>query len=419
MLMNILIVSDQFPPEQWGGAASVASMHASELARRGMSVVVCTVTQDKDAAGWSEFNGIEVLRIYSKYADRWRAWKSLANFSVLSEFKKTLEKVKPDIVHFHNIHTHISYRSIKTAKKSGAKVFITMHDVMSFHYDKLYTKSFVRPENKSVRSTFDYRVRVSDQIQHVKKRYNPFRNIVIKHYLKYADKIIAVSYALKDALTQNGIQNVTVVHNGIDVSSWRVEDESVAKLKRKLGIEGRSVILVTGRLTGSKGRDVLLGAMADVVKKKPNAVLVAVGDDSNASNKKTSLFINKNGLDDYVVFVPSVPYSDMKYYYSISDVVVVPSVCFDSFPTANLEAMACHKPVIATHFGGSREIVEDGITGYIVNPLDTETLADRIIDIVSDEQKSREFGDTGFNRVSEFFTVSGQIDNIISMYESY
>lgn len=417
--MNILIASDQFPPEHWGGAASVAGMHARELARRGESVTVCTVTQDKDAAGWSEFEGIAVLRIYSQYAEKWRAWKSLINKSVLLEFENVIKEVQPDVVHFHNVHMHLSYKSIKIAKNSGAKVFITLHDVMSFHYDKLYTKSFVQPDDISVRSNFNYKVRVLDQIQHVKKRYNPFRNFIIKQYLKYADKIIAVSQALKDALTANGISNITVIHNGIDTEDWKVDSSSTQKLKNELGIDNRPVVLVTGRLTGTKGRDVLLKAMIRVVVKQAQAVLVAVGDDSDISNKTTAAFIKDNKLTDNVRFIPAVQYSEMKRYYALADVVVVPSLCFDSFPTANLEAMALHKPVIATHFGGSREVVEDGVTGFIINPLNTDDLAEKVLSLISNKQKARQFGEAGFERVSKSFNVIQNVDKLLTLYKAF
>ena len=65
--------------------------------------------------------------------------------------------------------------------------------------------------------------------------------------------------------------------------------------------------------------------------------------------------------------------------YRLADVVATPSVCFDSFPTVNLEGMAAGAPPVTTCFGGAKEAVIDGETGFVVNPFDTDTLSDRLI----------------------------------------
>ena len=57
-----------------------------------------------------------------------------------------------------------------------------------------------------------------------------------------------------------------------------------------------------------------------------------------------------------------------------------PVICFDSFPRAVLEAMASGKPVVGTCYGGAPEIIEDGVTGYIVNPFDIKKMAEKVID---------------------------------------
>ena len=410
--MKILIASDQFPPEQWGGASSVATLHAKELVRRGLNVRIFTITQSKSDIGFGSFDGMDVFRAYSKYHERWRAWRSVNNTSVVNEFKDILDDMRPDIVHFHNVHHHISYASIKSAKTRSSKVFLTLHDVMSFNYGKLCEKSFIRPEDTSVRNVFDYKISALDNIRRSKKRYNPFRNIAIKKYLGFADKLIAVSRALKDAVEQNGISNVEVVRNGIDAENWVIDESEVTNLKQQLDIRERPTILFVGRLTGTKGGDVILKALDMIIKKVPKAVLLIVGDDGRAYKN------DFQGNIDYVRFVPSVAYSEIKKYYHCSDVVVVPSLCFDSFPTVNLEAMACAKPVVATHFGGSPEAVEHEKTGYVVNPLNIENLSNCVIDLLSDTEKAKRFGEAGRKRVLGELNVASHIDSLYNLYTS-
>jgi spore coat protein SA len=99
-------------------------------------------------------------------------------------------------------------------------------------------------------------------------------------------------------------------------------------------------------------------------------------------------------------------------------VVAVPSLSFDSFPTVNLEAFACKKPVVATCFGGSRELVEDGISGYIVNPFDVPNLAQKLAELLADDTKQKAFGEAGFKRVSQDFTLDKQMKKYESLIQS-
>ena len=97
-------------------------------------------------------------------------------------------------------------------------------------------------------------------------------------------------------------------------------------------------------------------------------------------------------------------------------VVVVPSVCFDSFPTVNLEAMACQRPVIATCFGGSQELVEDNKSGFIVNPFDYYTFAKKINLILNDRDLADKFGKYGYNKIKNNFTLDHQMNNLLKYY---
>ena len=94
--------------------------------------------------------------------------------------------------------------------------------------------------------------------------------------------------------------------------------------------------------------------------------------------------------------------------YASAALVVVPSLSFDSFPTVNLEAMAAGKPVVATCFGGSREAVQDGVTGYIVNPFNVPVLAEKIVDLLQSVEKLNRFGHEGHERVLKEFTLEKQ-----------
>ncbi|MDO8548379.1 MAG: glycosyltransferase family 4 protein, partial [bacterium] len=263
-MKKILIVNDHFPPHAGGGANMIAFFHAKGLLERGYDVRVFTTTQDKEAPiGWSEYQGLKIYTFYTSYNLRWWGYKSVYNGQVVSKFKNELEKIKPDIVHFHNIHNYFSYHTILLAKRSGAKVFMTMHDVMSFTYQKLDT--FINRADTRVPEKNNYKISWLQNLKIAKKRFNPIRNFLVRRYLARADKLVAVSSALRDALLQNGIHNVDVVHNGVPLENFEHPASPATE----------PTVLYMGRLTPPKGSEVLFEAMSLVTRTLPNAKLLA------------------------------------------------------------------------------------------------------------------------------------------------
>ena len=86
--------------------------------------------------------------------------------------------------------------------------------------------------------------------------------------------------------------------------------------------------------------------------------------------------------------------------------MLVPSICLDVFPTVVLDAMAYAKPVVATSFGGAREAVENGTTGYVVSPFNVEQMADHIETLLTQPELAREMGERGRALVESRFHVA-------------
>jgi glycosyltransferase involved in cell wall biosynthesis len=102
--------------------------------------------------------------------------------------------------------------------------------------------------------------------------------------------------------------------------------------------------------------------------------------------------------------------------YQAADVVVVPSIYPDPFPTINIEAMACGKPVITTCFGGGREAVVDGVTGYVINPFDTVNLADVIVNLLQHPERVAEIGVAARQRAKEYFDITRHAAKLLAAY---
>jgi len=412
--MKILFLQDKFPPENQGGAGMVVFNLASCIQKLGHQVYIITTVQNKDDIDSTNYKGLKIFKIYANYHERWRSYLSLYNYQTINKVEKIIKQIQPDIVHFHNIHYYLSYACLKIAKQCSKAVFLTTHDVMLFHYGKLF--EFINFNDLLIPKTFNHKITPWPQIKRFKKRYNPFRNIIIRHYLKYVDKIFAVSRILKDALNQNNIKNVEVIHNGIDVKNWQIEEKMIKEFQDKYNLKNKKIVLFGGRLNFLKGGNKIIEAMELVSKEVPNIILLVLGEKDGYAQIMKELAKEK-GID--LILTGWIKNNELKSAYFCSNIVATPSLCLDTFNMMNLEAMVCQKPVVGTCFGGTSEIILDNKTGYIVNPLDIQTMAEKIIDLLKNPQKAKQFGEAGYQRVKNNFSLKRQVEQTLNWYERF
>ncbi len=409
--MKVLLLNDRIPPEGKGGAESVAWRLAVGLAAQGHDVHVAAATE---AASFEEIrDGIPTTHLHARYPERFRAWLSLWNPQTAGAFRALLGRVQPDIVNAHNIHFWLSYHCLKLAREAGCGVVYSAHDVMPFAYGKL--RHFVKTKPSEMNLPDDYRVPAGHNLVHNRFRYNPFRNPIIRQHLASYPQIRTVpSQALADAYAANNMPPMEVVYNGIDLEAWQpVESAKVEALRQRLDLAGKRVILIAGRLTREKGTIQVLQAMERLRQTLPQVRLLV----------STSRDIDSQVPTAYQHLRPMIRAGgwlsgeDLRAAYQLADVVTVPSVVFDTFPTVNLEAMALGLPVVATCFGGSAEVVVDGVTGYIVNPFDTLEFAGRLERLLTDEGLRQEMGQRGRERIAAQFSLEQQVKRMVSIFE--
>ena len=403
--MKIVYLNDDYPPRSSGGASRVVFLLAKKMKELGHEVLVVTTVRERKNEGEQNENGVCMFRIYSDYNERWRGWMSLYNPETVSKIAAIFYKIKPDVVHAHNVHFHLSYESLRKAKKAGARVFLTAHDVMSFTYTK-----FTPRERDCGR--INYHVSFLQNLAIAQKRFNPFRNFVVRRYLGYCDKIFTVSDALQEALRQNGIKNTETVYNGLDATP--ASTPFLARGKNGGGGE-KKIILLAGRVSHEKGAYILIGVLPEIQKAVSRASLRFVGV-SEHERKKFADYAAQFGVEDSLDMTGWIDEAGMDAAYRESHVVVNPSLIFDSFPTTNLEAALNKKPVVATCFGGSKEFVIDGKTGYIVNPYRAEELTAKIIDVLKNPEKAKAFGEAAHERLKKEFSLEKQAKKLLEFY---
>ena len=403
--MKILVLSDTFPPESAGGADVVAWRLAHRQARMGHSVTVVTSTADRAREGLHEEDGLPVHRVFSRYPERFRNFLTPANPFVLGKLRALLPEIAADVVHAHNVHTHLSFQSLQLAAQSERPVILHAHDYFLFCCTK-----FICADGQVA-----YTHKPFDCVPCQRARYNPLRNRGIRGVVQeHVTRFIGISRALATALEYNGYPGVVPVHNGVDPDEYAPPDPTaVAEFRAEHGLGDRPVVLLAARLSGSKGAGALVEAMAQV---PGDAVAVLLGNNP-AYQEKLTKQAAQHGIEERVRFLGWLNPPAVKLAYHASDLVVAPSTYPDPFNLTLIEGMACGKPVIGSAFGAASEIIADSETGYVVNPLDTKALAQAIRSLLEDPTRRHALGAAGQARVNEHFTLKKQADRVLEIYE--
>lgn len=407
--MKVLVLSDYYPPNTKGGADIAAERLSAEIARRGHAVCTLTTVQSRAGAVSDTVRGVHVRRVFSSYPSRLRNYMAVYNPLVVPKVAKKIAEYKPDIVHAHNIHTHISFQALLVASRASLPVVLTAHDHQLFCSGKFDCTD----PSRAVTIT-------PSQCRSCQRlRYFPFRNRLIRRAVTLSGaRILAVSSALREDLVANGYDPaaIQVVHNGIDPATMEVAPERVRSFARHHALEGKKVILFGGRVSHAKGIDQAVAALARLPRDLNYAFLVLGSSEDYIS------YILQMGhrlsVEEKTVFLPWLSGDDLKAAYALATVCLTPSVYREPFNLINIEAMAMRKPVITTCFGGPPEVVEDGVTGYVLDPRDVDLLAARLLELLTDDAKAAAMGEAGYRRVLERFTVAQQADKVLSVYES-
>ncbi|MFM9903216.1 MAG: glycosyltransferase [Pyrinomonadaceae bacterium] len=233
-----------------------------------------------------------------------------------------------------------------------------------------------------------------------------------------ADAITANSVAVRDYLIHRGIsaEKIEVIYNGVDMTRFANEWERAAvcaKYNLPSGLDKRFITLVANLRHSVKNIPMLLQAAKRVTDEIPHVHFVIAGE----GKLKNGLMALSGllGVSANVHFIGRC--ADVPGLLSVASACVLTSTN-EGFSNSILEYMAAGKPVVATKVGGADEVVVDGETGYLVPSGDDKAMAQRLIEILNDEEKAVRFGSTAMQIVAEKFSREAQLANTIELYHS-
>lgn len=398
--MRLLHVSHQYAPAI-GGAERYITDLSEELATRGHLVDVFT-TRSQDYLTWANalpkwamLNGVRVRRYRSLPRTR-LAWHLLslgiaqarrgdrpgyAPLMLLGNGPVSpglavglLRQIRRyDLVHINSLHYAHAWVAYVAARRAGVPVVITplLHIGQPETYDVGY----------------------------------------MRRILRGCDAVFAMSEAERRLLLQRGLsRDVVVAGHGLRLERFPPLEPAAARAG--LGLPADAfVVLFLGRKTEYKGLPLLLDAFAALRRRRPNALLLAVGAETDYSRRLWA----KHAAQQGVIIREAVSDEERLAALAACDVLALPSTG-ESFGIVFLEAWAYGKPVIAAHIESATALIDDAVDGFLVNVEHPGDLSRRLVQLAAQPDVGRRMGENGRRKLHARYTVDVTADIIEGAY---
>jgi glycosyltransferase involved in cell wall biosynthesis len=226
------------------------------------------------------------------------------------------------------------------------------------------------------------------------------------------DSIIGVSSQIENKYKAEGaVSRVACIRNGIDLEGKSAETDRW-RTRKDLGVDSETCLIGTvGRLTPVKGIPYLLEAARMLLRQGANVKVLVVGDGSIRSDLMAQT--RDLGISENVVFLGHREDTDALLV--ALDIFALPSLS-EGIPMALLEAMAASRSVVASRVGGVPEIVEDGVEGFLVEPMDVNGFVERCLRLIQFPDMAQKMGEMARARVERDFSAENMAHRVALLY---
>ena len=233
----------------------------------------------------------------------------------------------------------------------------------------------------------------------------------LNNYL--SDAVVAVSKAVYNNLSEDGIPDnkLRLIYNGVQPLEI-LSLEKIQEIKSGLGLENSFTVGIFARLESVKNHMLFLRAAAAMYQVNDAFRFIIVGGGSMEEELKKE--VKRLGIEKAVIFTGYV--KDVTGYMNAVDVNVLTSD-FEALSISLIEGMTVGKPCVTTDAGGTREVVENGVSGFVVPVNDAVNLSACIMKLASDPALCRCMGEAGRKMALEKFSPVEMCDKLYTMYE--
>ncbi|KKN58980.1 hypothetical protein LCGC14_0546550 [marine sediment metagenome] len=408
--MNILHVLQMSLPYTCG--ASIRSGYICKYQKEFAKVFVYTTFQYKSDKNMDIIDGIPYFRTNK-------------NISFLLRFyMKLLLRVRKVILKIFNIYlsSRILELPLSFFTKRYVKKIIKIYDIDLIHqYTQSSIGNYCLEVARKLNIPFIYSFRGFSEAGMLTavnmrrlsdKKTTKFMYKKLKddetNILKSADYVSTLSELMRNILVKRGIskEKILVIPNSVD--HILLKHENNRSLKEKLLLDDYLVIGHFGRLRAYEGIEILLKALGILIYLGKKVKLIIVGDIEKKYLNYLNTVIEDEDLRNNIIFIERVSHTEIKNYYSIVDIIVIPRLnryeCRMVTPLKPLDAMICKKLVIASDLPALRYTITPYVTGLLFKPGDPNDLAFKILEYINYPKMCRGLVNHAYNNVLQNFT---------------
>ena len=233
--------------------------------------------------------------------------------------------------------------------------------------------------------------------------------------MKKANAIIVVSESLRKIYIQQGIPSnkIKVVPNGVDERHFDPAKVNGERIRRKYGLEGKTVIGLVSSMNKCHGIDLLIEAMEKVVQEFSNVRLLLVGPYENYGHSKK---ISKN-QKGFLITTGAIPYIEISQYIAAMDICVLSSIAISGSPIKIFEYGAMGKPLIAPDYPAIRELLLQNEPAILYRPDNIESLAESILQLIQNHELALKFGEQLRIHILKEHTWRRNAERILDIFE--
>jgi len=367
--MKILLINDYGFPE--GGVESYIESLKKILEKKGHKVKIFTSNSHPELR---HFNDYEYQFINTKSIFRFIPY--IFNINSYFSLKKVLKEFKPDVIHLHYIFYHTS-----------PSVLLLLKDIptiMTLHAHEIIAPMGITINKMCKHSIIGYCPICVGIPNYIIEKFKRFIFHILSNNI---DIYITPSNYYMDLHERYGLTNIQKVFNGINLFNY-------------YKLYNDHCIVYAGRLTPGKGVQVLIKSIPLILKIVPDLKVYIIG--SGPYYKELFLMAKNLRITNSVYFINKVERQELSTYYRKANVVIIPSIWTETFGLVGVEAMSTGRPVIGSRIGGIPEWLDDGKTGFLVDPGNSEQIAEKVIQLLSDRNLLEQMGKNARRKAKQF-----------------
>jgi len=405
----------EFPPAHHGGTGSVTSEMAKMLQSKNNRIYI------NSRYFCDEFKNSSVKKqytegLFSRYIEK----IPISSFDSVyyayragSQTNKLLKLNEIDIVEAPSHGAESLFYSIN----KSTPLVIRLHGFIS----KIPLTEIDNPINKKQLS-FTKEPKTQLFRNYVNKKNQQIMWELEKKAVLNADMLICPSMSVKNfilnEISEVDENNLKLIYNGIDCNIFDKIQPQEENIRKKYNIKnGSKLICFVGRVIKPKGVETLIRSIPYVLSKYRNVTFIFMGPLIDKSLIELCKNINSPIDRENIIFTNRINREDVYNLLKISYMLVHPSL-YEVLPTTILEAMAFKKSVVASDISPHKELIKNCKNGFLFETNNYEDLADKILELLFDPDKSKNMGIKGYEIASKYFSINKNCEESLKIYNS-